>query len=141
MTTPMSDCIFCRIVKGEIPCAEVYSDARVLAFLDLNPQKPGHTLVIPKAHYPDIFAVPGELFSDIFPVIQRIGKALMAATGAEGLNILQNNHPVAGQSVFHAHWHLVPRHEGDGLRHWPMGQYASKDEMAAMAAGIKSHLG
>lgn len=141
MTTPTPDCIFCRIVKGEIPCAEVYSDARVLAFLDLNPQKPGHTLVIPKAHYPDIFTLPDELFADIFPVIQKIGKALMAATDADGLNILQNNHPAAGQSVFHTHWHLVPRHEADGLHHWPMGQYASKDEMASVAAGIKRRLG
>ncbi len=140
MFPSVPDCVFCRIVKGEIPCAEIYADARVLAFLDLNPQKPGHTLVIPKAHYPDIFAVPAELFPDIFTVIQKIGKALMTATRADGLNILQNNRPAAGQSVFHAHWHLVPRHEADGLHHWPMGQYADKDEMAALAAKIKGCL-
>ena len=135
------DCIFCRISKGEIPCAEVYADARVLAFLDLNPQKPGHTLVIPRQHYADLFAAPPELFSIIFPVIQKVGQAVMAATGAAGLNVLQNNHPVAGQSIFHVHWHLVPRHAADGLSHWPMGQYASKDEMSELAGKIKTRLG
>ena len=134
------DCIFCRISRGEIPCAEIYSDERVLAFLDLNPQRPGHALVIPKGHYADIFATPTEVFTYLFPVIQKVGKAVMAATGADGLNVLQNNHPAAGQSVFHMHWHLVPRHRGDGLEHWPMGQYGSKDEMTELAAQIKSYL-
>ena len=128
----------CRISRGEIPCAEIYSDDRVLAFLDLNPQKPGHALVIPKRHYADIFAAPAEVFAYLFPVIQKVGKAVMAATGAEGLNVLQNNQPAAGQSVFHLHWHLVPRHGGDGLHHWPMGQYATKAEMAELAARIKA---
>ena len=135
------DCIFCRISKGEIPCAEVYADDQVLAFLDLNPQKPGHTLVIPRRHYADLFAVPAKEFSVIFPVIQKVGKAVLAATRAAGLNVLQNNHPVAGQSVFHVHWHLVPRHEADGLAHWPMGQYASKDQMSELADKIKNCLG
>ena len=135
------DCIFCRISRGEIPCAEIYSDERVLAFLDLNPQRPGHALVIPRGHYADIFAAPAEVFAYLFPVIQKVGKAVMAATGADGLNVLQNNRPAAGQSIFHMHWHLVPRHEGDGLQHWPMGQYASRDEMAGLADKIKSCLG
>lgn len=137
---PEQDCIFCRIGRGEIPCAEVYADDRVLAFLDLNPQKPGHTLVIPRRHYADIFAVPAEVFSELFPVVQKVGKAVMSATNATGLNVLQNNHPAAGQSVFHVHWHLVPRHEADGLGHWPMGQYASKDEMSELAGKIKACL-
>lgn len=135
------DCIFCRLSKGEIPCSEIYADDHVVAFLDLNPQRPGHALVIPRRHYADIFAVPAEAFSDIFPVIQKVGKAVMAATNAAGLNVLQNNHPAAGQSIFHVHWHLVPRHEADGLKHWPMGQYASKDEMSALAEKIKACLG
>lgn len=134
------DCVFCRISKGELPCAKLYEDGATLAFLDLNPQKPGHALVIPKAHYPDLFAVPGEAFAVIFPVIQKVAAALMQETGADGLNVLQNNRPAAGQSVFHVHWHLVPRHHGDGLEPWPMGKYESPAAMAALAEKIGKRL-
>ncbi len=134
------DCIFCRISAGEIPSAKVYEDDRVLAFLDLNPQRPGHALVIPKAHYANLFAVPAEAFSYILPAVQKVGRAVMEETKADGLNVLQNNHPAAGQSVFHIHWHLVPRHEGDGLNHWPMGRYSSTEEMSALAERIRQRI-
>lgn len=133
-------CIFCRIASGEIPCAKVYEDENVLAFLDLAPVHPGHTLVIPKVHHKDMLEVPAELGSAVFAAVSKVASAVMAATGAAGFNIMQNNGLAAGQTVFHIHWHIIPRFEGDGLAMWPQGSYADSAAMQAMAAKVASHL-
>ncbi len=133
----MSDCIFCKIVAGEIPCAQVYSTKKVLAFLDIAPISKGHTLVIPKEHYENLWEVPPALGEEILLALQKIGKAIMEATGATGINVVMNNHPSAGQVVPHAHWHLIPRIEGDGLLRVVQGQYDSQEEMKNMAEAIK----
>ncbi len=136
----MSDCIFCKIVSGEIPCARVYSTDKVLAFLDIAPISKGHTLVIPREHYENLWEVPASLGEEILQALQKIGKAIMDATGATGINVVMNNHASAGQVVPHAHWHLIPRLEGDGLLKVVQKQYESEEEMKNIAEAIKKRV-
>lgn len=107
------DCIFCRIVKGEIPCFRVYEDDDVLGFMDINPFNEGHALAIPKAHHPDLGAIPPELAGKVAAAAVRIGRAVGEVIRPDGMNLLQANGPAAGQSVFHFHIHIFPRVEGD----------------------------
>ena len=133
-------CIFCLIAKGEIPCAKVYEDDSVLAFLDLSPVHPGHTLVIPKAHYRDMLEAPVSLAPAVFSALRKVGAAVMKATGATGFNIMQNNGLSAGQTMFHIHWHIIPRVEGDGLGAWEQGKYPDAETMQNVAARVASYL-
>lgn len=135
-----NECIFCRIVRGEIPCAKVYEDDAVLAFLDLGPVRPGHTLVIPREHYANVLETPADLAPALFSALRKVGRAVMAATGASGFNVLQNNFPAAGQAVFHVHWHVIPRAEDDGLALWPQGSYPDPKAMQETAAAIAARL-
>ncbi len=134
------DCIFCKIVAGEIPCSKVYETDTVLAFLDIAPVNPGHVLVLPKAHYPTLMDFPGNLGGDLMAALSVVGKAVMEATGADGLNLMQNNFEAAGQLVHHVHFHLIPRHSEDGLRLWPQAPYEDANEMPRLAAKIASLL-
>ena len=138
MTDP--NCIFCKIIQRSIPAAVVYEDEHVLSFLDIAPARPGHALVIPKAHHPTLLDLPLELAQPLLTAAQRIGRAVMGATGAGGLNIVVNTYRDAGQLVDHAHLHLIPRHAGDGLAAWPQGSYPSPQDMAAMAQNIRQKL-
>ncbi len=133
-------CIFCKIVKGEIPCAKVYESANALAFLDIAPVRPGHALVIPKAHYETLFALPADLAVELLEAIQRVGGAVLAATGSGGLNLQMNVYRPAGQLVDHAHFHLVPRNEGDGLGLWPQTTYATPEAMEELARAVRQQL-
>ncbi len=108
----MSDCIFCRIVDGEIPSRPVYADEACVAFLDVAPLKVGHTLIVPRAHVADALADPGVLAS-LTPAIATVGRLLMDRLDASGLNVISNVGADAGQSVFHLHVHLVPRYADD----------------------------
>ena len=135
-----ANCIFCRIAKGEIPCAKVYEDDSVLAFLDLAPVHPGHTLIIPKSHFKDMLEVSSDLGTSVFAAIQKVAAAVLKATGAQGFNIMQNNGLAAGQTVFHIHWHIIPRFDDDGLKMWDQGSYADAAAMQTMAAKVASHL-
>ena len=116
----MTDCLFCRIIQGDIPSTKVYEDEDVYAFLDLSQVTPGHTLVIPKQHVSDIFEYDQELAAKVFSRIPKIARAIeKGLPGVKGLNILNNNREVAYQSVFHSHIHLIPRYqedEGFGLK-------------------------
>ena len=137
--SPVSDsCIFCRIVKGELPGTRVFEDADVLAFLDINPVSAGHTLVIPKAHHETLLDIPADLAAKILPALARIGGAVMAATRADGFNCLQNNFAASGQVVFHSHWHIIPRFNGDGLTHWPHNANPDAAAMQAVAEAIRA---
>ena len=135
-----ANCIFCRIAKGEIPCAKVYEDENVLAFLDLAPVHPGHTLVIPKEHYRDMLEFPAGMGSAIFAAVQKVAAAVVKATGAQGFNIMQNNGIAAGQTMFHIHWHIIPRFDNDGLEMWKQGVYADTEAMQNMAADVAACL-
>lgn len=105
----MSDCIFCKIVNGEIPSAKVYEDEEVYAFLDISQVTKGHTLLIPKKHKKNVFELSETEAGSLFQRVPFIAKALKSAYNAEGLNILNNNGEAAGQTVFHYHIHLIPR--------------------------------
>ena len=106
----MEDCIFCKIINGEIPSYKIYEDEVVYAFLDITQVTPGHTLVVPKKHAKDIFEYDEELASQVFDRIPKIARALEKAyPDMQGLNIINNNREVAYQSVFHSHIHLIPR--------------------------------
>lgn len=134
------DCVFCQIVAGNIPCAKLYETETVLAFLDIAPVRKGHALVLPKAHHPTLWDLPAGLGADLLAAMQAVGRAVLAATGAEGLNVGMNNHAAAGQLVPHAHFHLIPRHGGDGLSLWAQSTYAGQEEMTGLAQAIRSKL-
>ena len=106
----MKDCIFCKIVKGEIPCTKIYEDQDVLAFLDISQTTIGHTLVIPKEHFDNFLYVPKDLVGKTFSAAQKVAQALTAGLGAKGINILNNTNEIAGQTVMHFHVHVIPRY-------------------------------
>lgn len=119
-----SNCVFCRIASGEIPSTKVYEDDSVIAFLDIGPLAEGHTLLIPKRHYMDIRDADGDVLAEMLKVVPRLARAIMQATGASGLNLLQNTGASSGQAVFHLHFHMIPRIEGDRLGfRWNAGVY------------------
>ncbi len=111
----MNDCIFCKIVKGEIPCSKVFENDDVLAFLDIAPLAEGHTLVIPKKHFETMDQVTPDISAKIAEVFPLISKAICKATGKAAFNIFQNNGRPAGQLVDHVHYHIVPRTEDDAI--------------------------
>ncbi len=120
-----SDCLFCKIVAGEIPSTSVLDTDHAFAFLDINPLAAGHTLLIPKRHYTTIDEMaPDDLCSVIEPLAGLVS-AVKSATGAEACNILQNNGTAAGQVVMHVHFHIIPRSPRDGLGfRWNAGKYS-----------------
>jgi histidine triad (HIT) family protein len=116
------DCIFCRIIAGEIPSHKVYEDDATLAFLDINPASRGHVLVIPKQHAADLFSLSPDALAATAKTTQTVARLLQRGVRPEGINILQNNGPAAGQVVFHYHVHLIPRWSGDrALSMWKPG--------------------
>lgn len=120
------DCIFCKIVCGAIPCVKVCETSDFLAFLDIGPLAPGHTLLIPKQHFTSILDVPPDVLARMTPLLPGLARAVMHAGGATGLNILQNTGASSGQAVPHLHFHLIPRLEGDNLGYrWHAGTYAA----------------
>lgn len=137
----MEDCIFCKIAKGDIPCAKLYEDKDVIAFLDIAPavKKGGHTLIIPKKHYEFITEMPDELIAKAMSAAKRISCAIMKE--ADGVNILLNNGRAAGQYVNHVHFHIVPRYKDDkiGLAHWEALKYHT-GEMEKVQERIKKLL-
>lgn len=132
----MSDCVFCKIVAGEIPSHEVYEDKDYLAFLDISPVNPGHALVIPKAHYADLLSTPDEVLSGFVVVVKKVAAAVVKGLGMEGFNLSVNNGRVAGQVVEHVHFHVIPRLPNDGQQIWHGKPYA-EGEAAEVAEKIR----
>jgi len=132
----MSETIFSRIIRGEIPCHRVYEDEAVLAFLDVNPLSPGHTLVIPKEAVATLDKLSDESAAAIGRVLPRVARAVMAATGATAYNILQNNGAAAHQAVFHVHFHVIPKVEDGGLGIGWGPVAIPSSELASLAARI-----
>ena len=138
---PVDDsCIFCKIILGQIPCSRVYEDDSVLAFLDINPIAKGHTLVVPKGHYPTLLDLPPSEGEALLRALRLVAKAVREQTGAGGFNCIQNNFGPAGQMVFHSHWHIIPRFENDGLPDWPGGKYNDSAEMQQMAQAVSARI-
>jgi histidine triad (HIT) family protein len=123
----MRDCIFCRITAGELPAVRVLETPEVLAFLDIAPVNYGHTLVIPKAHYQNLLELPDAVWTAMGQVCRRVAQALQATLFAQGFNIGMNNFEAAGQVVFHAHLHVIPRYHTDGLQLFPQENYKPGD--------------
>jgi histidine triad (HIT) family protein len=135
----MEGCLFCSIVKGKADAVKVYEDERVVAFLDINPVNKGHTLLVHKEHTGSVPESSPSLIAEIGERLPKVSQAVKDATGAEGVNIMQNNGRVAGMTVAHVHFHIIPRHEGDGLRLWPQGRY-SEGEKEKMGKHIRSFI-
>lgn len=108
-----TNCIFCKIIRGEIPSAKVYEDDHVLAFMDISQTTKGHTLVIPKQHFENIYELSQEAAANLFAVVPKIANAIKKQLQPSGLNLVNNNEKPAGQAVFHYHLHLVPRYGKD----------------------------
>ena len=132
----MADCIFCKIVAGELPAAVVGSDERVLAFLDINPATRGHTLVIPRAHVEDIHGIDSEDLAAATALAQRIAGRVRERLGADGVNLLHSSGSAAWQTVFHFHIHVIPRYLGDPLRLPWVPAPGDPSEIAAAAAAL-----
>ncbi len=114
----MNDCLFCKIIAGEIPAEKIYEDEKTFAFLDINPVNPGHTLVIPKEHSKNILDISSESLARVMETVRKLSPAIKTGVSAEGINIHINNEQVAGQVVFHTHVHILPRFSDDGHRLW-----------------------
>ncbi len=118
------DCIFCKIIAGEIPSHKVYEDDKVIAFLDISPVSDGHTLVVPKAHYELMAEMPEDALNAAVMAVKRVSQGVLEAVGASSFNLYLNNGKEAGQLVPHFHWHIIPRHSADGLELWHGGSYS-----------------
>jgi histidine triad (HIT) family protein len=134
----MEGCLFCKIVEGEIPCAKLYEDEKILSFLDIAPANKGHALVMPKEHYETLLDVPDDI--ELMKVVKKVVRAMSSALGNEGFNILVNNKKGAGQLVPHLHVHIIPRFAGDGIKlNWMPKRYRDK-EIEEFKEKIKSFL-
>ena len=132
----MSDCIFCKIINREIPALKVYEDEHSFAFLDIKPNNLGHTLLIPKEHTRNIFDIKEETLRHLMSPLKKLALAAKEAADADGINIAMNNEPAANQIVFHAHFHIIPRFEGDNMKHKDFHDH----EMEEIAEKIKTKL-
>jgi histidine triad (HIT) family protein len=135
-----SNNIFAKILRGEIPSHKVYEDAHTLAFMDVMPQAPGHVLVVPKAASRNLLDADPEALAQTIPVVQTIANAVKEAFDADGVFVCQFNEPAAGQTVFHLHFHVIPRHEGAALQPHS-GKMEDGAVLAANAERIKAALG
>lgn len=133
-------CIFCDIVAGTEKAEILFDDEKVLAFLDIRPFNYGHSLVIPKKHYENFSDVTEE---DLFPMIksvQEISKAIKSSLNADGFNVLSNNGAAAGQTIYHCHFHIIPRFNSDGFKFKMNLKEYSEEEMKEVAFKIKKYL-
>lgn len=136
----VSDCIFCKIVAGEIPASKVYEDDHFLAFLDISQVTPGHTLVIPKKHARNLLEMTPDETADLFNVVSTVSKKVESATQPQGMNIISNMEEIAGQSVFHTHVHILPRYsQDDDLKIDFIAHEPDFDHLAQLAKDISNH--
>ena len=135
------DCIFCKIISGEIPSSKVYEDEDFLAILDIRPVNHGHTLLIPKKHFVNIFDTDDDIARKIYPTLIKISKGIREGLTADGINIIQNNEKYAGQEVFHSHIHIIPRFRDDSLKFTPRNlSYKDEDEKNKIVSKIREKI-
>ncbi|MBN1521425.1 MAG: HIT family protein [Candidatus Aureabacteria bacterium] len=137
----MSDCVFCKIIKGEIPSSKVFEDENVYAFLDINPASKGHLLIVPKKHSESLDELGEQEFSSLFAAIRKIARALLESLDNTGFNLLMNSGKDAGQIIPHVHFHIIPRKKKDGLSisSWPFLKF-SGDHLQEIAKSISEHI-
>ena len=135
-----SNCIFCKIIAGEIPCATVYEDEDFKVIMDIAPAAKGHAVILSKKHCANLFELDDDTAAKGLLVARKVAKAMQAELNCDGMNLLQNNGEAAGQTVFHFHMHLIPRYHDDQVKTtWPQGKYED-GEAAALAAAIAGRL-
>ncbi|MDO4941763.1 MAG: HIT family protein [Lachnospiraceae bacterium] len=123
------DCIFCKIANGEIPSACIYENKEFRVVLDVGPATRGHVLILTKEHYDNIFEIDAETAGKLFSLASVVARAMKKTLNCDGMNILQNNGTIAGQTVFHFHLHLIPRYEGDNVKiTWPQGEISDEEK-------------
>jgi len=128
------DCIFCKIIRNELPATRIYEDDDVLAFMDIGPVAPGHALIIPKTHHDNITQTPDEVLQKLIVIVKQVAQAAKVAMHAEGLNVTQANGKTAGQTVPHIHFHVIPRTtDSSNAKSWRPGSYDDPDEMVRLA--------
>ena len=135
----MQDCIFCKIIKGDILCQKIYEDDKVLAFLDISPISKGHALVVPKKHSIDLLEADDKDLSAIISVCKKVANACMKGLKADGISLDVSTKPAAGQVVMHTHFHIIPRWKDDGLKHWPRKSLLD-EEMKKVQEALKNSL-
>ena len=136
----VDDCIFCKIIRGEIASVKVYEDERAYAFMDINPIAAGHCLVIPKHHAENIWVTPPHASGAAMSALSKVAAAVNRAVEQEGINVLQANGPGAAQSVFHTHFHIIPRHADDGLTmNWELVP-GDMDDIGGLAERIAANM-
>jgi len=134
------DCIFCKIAAGEIPSRTIYEDKDFRAILDIAPASKGHAIILPKNHADNLYELSDEDASKIFIVAKKVARAMKEAFHCKGLNILQNNGELAGQTVFHLHVHVLPRYADDNVRFsWKHGQ-PTEEELDSLAESIRKEI-
>jgi len=135
-----ADCVFCKIIQGDIPSFKIYEDDQTYAFMDINPANPGHALIIPKYHAPNIFEIPEEWMTACIVTAQKVALAVEKTIAPDGINILQANGEGAAQSVLHFHIHVMPRTNGDDLKlNWDLVP-GDMDAIGKLAEEIKAEL-
>lgn len=134
------DCIFCKIAKGEIPSATIYESTDFKVFLDVAPANRGHALIIPKEHFDNIFQLDAETAAKMFSMATVVAKAIKAETNCDGLNVVQNNGEVAGQTVNHFHLHLIPRFKDDDVKVTWAQKETVAEEQDALAKALKKRI-
>ena len=133
-------CIFCKIAQGSIPSSTIYEDDMFRVILDLSPASAGHALVLPKKHFRNIFDIDEATASRLFVVAAKVARGMKESLGCDGMNIVQNNEEIAGQTVFHFHLHIIPRYKDDGqVIGWKPGK-AEPEELAKLAARVREAL-
>jgi histidine triad (HIT) family protein len=136
----LESCVFCKIVAKQAPASIIYEDKTVLAFLDIRPLCEGHTLVIPKKHYTDIFDISDDELVHVHKIAKKIAPAIKRATKADGMSIIQQNGSVAGQDIFHLHVHVVPRFNGQKLPSFSELKEIERTKLEEMAEKIRRQL-
>lgn len=132
----MNDCIFCKLINGDIPRMPVYETDHVISFLTIQPVNPGHALVVHKHHHENIFDTPEKDLAEIMVAAKHVAEKVKKATNADGINISMNNGAAAGQAVLHAHVHVIPRFGKDGFKHWPHKD-ATPEDLKTMTERVK----
>lgn len=133
------NCLFCKIIAGEIPCHKIYEDEKILAFLDIKPLNPGHTIIVPKKHADHLLETDDEGAAALMKAAKKIAPVIMQSVGAPGCNFHCNVGHAAGQVVFHTHFHVIPRYTNDGFEPWIRKDNAS-DGLADVACRIRNLL-
>ncbi len=138
-TDGMEDCIFCKIIAGEIPAAKVYEDESTFVILDRKPNSSGHSLVLPKKHFRNVFDVDAATFAAVMETARRMAPAIRTAVGADGMRIITNNERAGGQDVFHLHAHLIPFY-AENPPVFEAREVANPEELAVTAEKIRAAL-